>query len=169
MRAGADDVSEVNRLFTSGQTAEAMLKVDQFLAIKPKDPQLRFLKGVMLAEGKRTAEAIAQFAAITEEYPDLPEPYNNLAVLYASEGQYDKARNALEAAVRSNPGYATAQENLGDVYAKLAAQAYARAQALDPGNASLTPKLVLMRNLFTPKASELRSAAGTRAGKASAP
>jgi cytochrome c-type biogenesis protein CcmH/NrfG len=56
----------------------------------------------------------------------------------------------LESALRANPGYAVAHENLGDVYALLASQAYARASKLDPANAALPPKIALVRDLFTP-------------------
>ena len=141
----ADEVSEVNLLLKSGQATEAMVRVDQFLALKPKDPQLRFLKGILLSDSQRTAEAIAVFTLLNEDYPELPEPYNNLAVLYAGQGQYDKARTALEAAVRGNPNYGTAFENLGNVYVRLAAQAYGRALVLDPTNAALAPKVAQLR------------------------
>ena len=141
----ADEAAAVNLLLKAGQTAEAMVKLDQLLALKPKDPQLRFLKGNLLSDSKRTAEAIAVFTLLNEDYPELPEPYNNLAVLYAGQGQYDKARAALEAAVRGNPNYGTAFENLGDVYVRLAAQAYGRALVLDPTNAALAPKVAQLR------------------------
>jgi tetratricopeptide (TPR) repeat protein len=165
----ADEVAEVNQLAKAGQTTEAMVKLDQFLAVKPKDPQLRFLKGVMLTDSKRTADAIAVFTLLIEDYPELPEPYNNLAVLYAGQGQYDKARAALEAAVRGNPNYATAYENLGDVYARLAAQAYVRALALDGTNASLPPKIAQLRTLFTAKPAETRAGAPGHAAKTTSP
>ena len=89
---------------------------------------MRFLKGVVLTEAGAPAEAIAVFQSSTEDYPELPEPYNNLAVLYAAPAQYDKARAALEMAIRTNPGYATAHENLGDVYAQLAGAVVQRAR-----------------------------------------
>lgn len=162
----ADEVSEVNTLIRAGQSAEALAKLDQFLAVKPKDPQLRFLKGVLLADGKRTAEAIAVFSSLNEDYPELPEPYNNLAVLYAGQGQYEKARTALEAAVRGNPNYATAYENLGDVYARLAAQAYARASSLDANNTELPLKINQLRTLFTAKPAPGRATTPPRPGKA---
>jgi Flp pilus assembly protein TadD len=59
---------------------------------------------------------------LIEDYPELPEPYNNLAVLYAQQKQFDKARTALEMAIRIHPGYATAYENLGDLHSRLASQ-----------------------------------------------
>lgn len=146
--AQADDYAEVNRLMRAGQLTEALSKVDQYLAGKPRDPQMRFIKGVIQTEGGKPTEAIATFSKLTEDFPELPEPYNNLAVLYAGQSQFDKARAALEMAIRTNPSYATAHENLGDVYAKLASQAYSKALQLDAGNPAVAPKLSLIRNLF---------------------
>ncbi|NPC56701.1 tetratricopeptide repeat protein [Caenimonas soli] len=150
--AFADDYADVNQLMRSGKPAEALAKADQYLAAKPKDPQMRFLKGVIQTEAGRTDDAIATFTKLNEDYPELPEPYNNLAVLYAGQSQFDKARAALESAVRANPSYAIAHENLGDVYAKLAGIAYSKAQQLDAANASVQPKLALIRQLFPPVA-----------------
>ena len=146
--ARADDLSEVQRLYYSGQAAAAMQRADQFLATRPKDPQMRFLKGVMFADAKRDTEAVALFQKLSEDYPDLAEPYNNVAVLYAAAGDYAKARASLDQALRTNPAYATAHENLGDVYAALAAQSYARALKLEPGNVTVPPKLALVRELY---------------------
>lgn len=148
--ARADEYSDVNQLLRSGRFNEALAKADQYLAGKPKDPQMRFIKGVVLTEAGRTNEAITTFQKLTEDYPELPEPYNNLAVLYAGQASFDKARAALEMAIRTNPSYATAHENLGDVYAKLASQAYSRALQLDSGNTAVQPKLALIRELFAP-------------------
>ena len=147
--AWADEYADVSRLMRAGQYAEAMTKSDQYLATKPKDPQMRFLKGVIQTETGKTSDAIATFTQITQDYPELPEPYNNMAVLYAGQSQFDKARAALEMAIRTNPSYATAHENLGDVYAKLASQAYSKALQLDGGNAGVQPKLALIRTLFS--------------------
>lgn len=152
--AFADDYADVNQLVRSGKPAEALAKADRYLAAKPKDPQMRFLKGVAQTQSGRTADAIATFTGLIEEYPELPEPYNNLAVLYAGQGEFDKARIALESAIRTHPGYAVAHENLGDVYAQLASQAYGRAQQLDARNTSVRPKLALIRQLLSPPAGD---------------
>ena len=145
--SGADELSDVQRLHYAGQTNAAMLLADKILSTRPKDPQMRFMKGVMLADTQRSAEARTVFEKLTDDYPDLAEPYNNLAALYAQAGDYPRARAALEQALGTNPGYATAQENLGDVYVALAGQAYARAVQLDPANTSAAPKLALARQL----------------------
>lgn len=145
--AHADEASDVSKLLRSGQYGEALTKADAFLVQRPRDAQMRFLKGVILTEQNKSAEAIAVFTKLTEEYPELPEPYNNLAVLYASSNQYDKARAALDMAIRTNPSYATAYENLGDVHAKLASQAYDKALQLDSTNSAAKSKLTLLRTL----------------------
>ncbi len=150
--AQADELADVQRLYYSGQPAAAMQRADEFLATTPKDPQMRFIKGVMLADAKRNLEAVTLFQQLTEEYPDLAEPYNNLAALYAASGDYAKARTTLEQALRTNPAYAVAHENLGDIYAALAAQSYTRALKLDPGNLTVPPKLALVRGLYKPLA-----------------
>lgn len=145
--AMADDLSDVSQLLRSGQHVAALAKADAFLTKNPRDAQMRFLKGVILTEQNKSAEAIAIFSKLTEDYPTLPEPYNNLAVLYASSGQYEKARTALDMAIRTNPTYATAYENLGDVHAKLASQAYDKALQLDNTNSGAKSKLTMVRTL----------------------
>ncbi|AMO21834.1 hypothetical protein GCM10027034_00370 [Ramlibacter solisilvae] len=149
LAAWADDYGDVSQLLKSGKFQEALAKADQYLVAKPRDPQMRFLKGVVQAESGNKAEAITTYTQLTQDYPELPEPYNNLAVLYAAQNDFDKARVALEAAVRANPDYATAHENLGDVYTRLAGQSYARAQQLEAGNKSVAAKLALSRQLLT--------------------
>jgi tetratricopeptide (TPR) repeat protein len=146
---GADDLAEANKLVKQGQYAPALERVDAFLAGNPKDAQGRFLRGLILTEQGKTPEAIAVFSKLTEDYPELPEPYNNLAVLYANQGQYEKAKDALEMAIRTHPSYGTAHENLGDVYAKLASQAYGKALQLDSGNTTAQSKLALIRDLIS--------------------
>ena len=146
--ARADEVGDIGKLLRAGQNDQALQKVDAYLATKPKDAQGRFLKGLILTEQNKTADAIGIFSKLTEDYPELPEPYNNLAVLYAGQGQYEKARQALEMAIRTHPSYATAHENLGDVYAKLASQAYDKALSLDSSNATAQTKLAMVKELI---------------------
>jgi Flp pilus assembly protein TadD len=120
--ARASEASDINQMFRAGQQKEALARLDVLLANPKATPDLRFLKGLLLVDLRRTSEAITVFQNLTEEYPELPEPYNNLAVLYAASGEFDKARSALEGAIRANPGMAVTYQNLGDVYAQLARQ-----------------------------------------------
>ncbi len=145
--AFGDDLQDAGKLFKAGQHPQALERVNKVLAAKPKDPQARFLKGLIFTEQGKTKDAIDIFTKLTQDYPDLPEPYNNLAVIYAGQGQYEKARAALEQSIRTHPSYATAYENLGDVYAKLASQAYNKALQLDSSNTGAQNKLSLVREL----------------------
>ena len=143
--AQADDYADVSQLLRSGKLAEAAIKADSYLVAKPRDPQMRFLKGVIERSAGKVNEAITTLTQLTQDYPELAEPYHNLAVLYAGQGQLDKARAALEMAIRANPDYVTAHENLGDVYVRLASQAYDRAMQIDSASASVPAKLALIR------------------------
>ncbi|HEX8961520.1 MAG TPA: tetratricopeptide repeat protein [Rhodocyclaceae bacterium] len=145
----ADPLQDVSKLMKQGQQAQALEQVDKYLSGKPKDAQGRFLKGVILTEMNKLPEATAVFQKLTEDYPELPEPYNNLAVIYAQQKQYEKAKQALEMAIRTHPSYATAHENLGDIYARLATQAYDKALQIDSSNASAQIKLATIKELMS--------------------
>jgi tetratricopeptide (TPR) repeat protein len=146
--APSPEALEIQRLIKSGQSTQALKLIDDSLARNPKDPAMRFRRGVTLSMLDRKAEALQVFQKLVEDHPEMPAPYNNLAVLYGSQGDYDKARAALVAAIRTNPQYATAYQNLGDVYAQLASQAYSKALQLDKSDTTVPPKLVLLRELI---------------------
>ena len=158
----ADDYDDAVRLHKQGKTAAALKKVDAAIAANANDARSRFLKGLILTEQGNTKGAIDVFTSLTSDYPELPEPYNNLAVLYAGEGQYDKARESLEMAIRTHPSYAVAHENLGDVYAKMASEAYDKALSLDRGNKTAQTKLSLIGELFTAAAPLALARPGSR-------
>src|SRR4029450_5356188 len=101
------------------------------------------------AEHGRNDDAIEIFATLTQDYPELPEPYNNLAVLFAEKGEFEKARESLLAAIQTHPSYSTAHENLGDLYAKMASMAYDRALEEDKANESARIKLSQVNSLFS--------------------
>ena len=146
----AEELSEVTRLHHAGQSQAALERADKYLATKPKDAQMRFLKAVVLADTGRRSEAVTLLQQLAQDYPELPEPHNNLAALYAATGDYGKARAELEESLRLNPNYATAHENLGDVFVMLAGQSYARALKLEPSNTSVPRKLALVRQIVVP-------------------
>ena len=147
--AQSDDLAQADLLRKQGQFEPALERVNAHLADRPKDARGRFLKGIILTEQKKPGEAIKVFTELTFDYPELPEPYNNLAVLYAAQGDYDKARAALETAVRVYPSYGAAHENLGDIYAQMASQAYDKAAKLDRNNKTAPLKLILMKELLS--------------------
>lgn len=141
-------LKEAGTLIKERQFATAQEKLDTLIAQRPREPQARFLKGVVETELGHADAAIEIFRGLISDYPELPEPYNNLAVIYAQKGEYDSARLALETAVRTAPDWAVARENLGDIYARLAAAEYDRAAKLDRDNKTAPAKLTLVRNLL---------------------
>jgi hypothetical protein len=145
----ADDntLAKAQTLMSQGKAADALKLLDSHVKKNPQDAEARFTRGLALARLNRNKEAIQVFADLTRDYPQLPEPFNNLAVLYAAQGDYEKARDALEAALATHPTYATAHENLGDIYAALAGAAYNRALQLDTANQGLRRKLALINDL----------------------
>ncbi len=165
--AHADELQDVSKLISVGRLIEAENRADAYLVKTPKDAQMRFLKGVILSQKNQRDDAVTIFTALTQDFPELPEPYNNLAVIYAATGEYDKARDALELAVRVSPRYATAYENLGDVYAALAARSYQDARRFDASNASALRKLNAERALLT--GSPIASLAASPAAAAAPP
>lgn len=139
---------EVSRLTRAGQLDQAMERAQRYLQSNPRDPQMRFLLAMAQNQKGDTAAAQESYTRLTQEFPELPEPHNNLAVLHAAAGRYDDARVALEAALRANPRYAVAHENLGDVYARLAQRAWQRSQQIDAGNPRLEAKLKAVQTLL---------------------
>jgi tetratricopeptide (TPR) repeat protein len=145
----ADDTKMAGKLYQEGRLDLALAAVNAALAVQPKDAQGRFLKGLILTEQKKTQDAVLTFTSLTEDFPELPEPYNNLAVLYAGQGNYDQARAALELAIFNHPTYAMAFENLGDIHAQLARRAYERALQLERSNTSAQNKLARVVDIFS--------------------
>src|SRR5690606_4201036 len=130
--------------------AERLAQLEAALAGKPDDPALRFQKGLLLAERQRNAEAVAVFSRLTQDFPESPEPYNNLAVLHAAAGRYEQARVALDKAIRTSPAYAAVYDNLGGIHARLASQAYARALGRDIDSGGAAGALALVRVMQAP-------------------
>lgn len=145
----ATAVEQAQAQLNSGDLPGALKTLDKYLAGSPQDAEARFTRGLVLVKLNKTEDAIKVFADLTRDYPQLPEPYNNLAVLYAQQGDYEKARDALEAALATHPAYATAHENLGDIYAALAGAAYNRASMLDTSNQAVRYKQNLINQLDT--------------------
>ena len=108
----------------------------------------RFLKGLLLLQAGDSRNASRVFSALTEDYPRFPQPYNNLAAIQAAEGDYDAAERTLRRALDASPGYVKGLENLGDLYLKMAADAYQRALALDPQADGVPDKADAVARLF---------------------
>ncbi len=127
----AGELDKVQRLVEDGEYQQAQAKIQVYLSKQPENKRALFLHALTQQKLGQTDDAIRSYEALTLSQPKSPEAWNNLAVLYAAKGQHNKARDALLSAINSHPSYATAYENLGNIYAKMAVSAYNR--ALDTG------------------------------------
>jgi Flp pilus assembly protein TadD len=143
-----NEFQEATLLFRGGQYDRALASVDAWLKTRPKDARGRFLRGMIFTQQKKTDEAARVYTDLTQDFPELPEPYNNLAVIYADQGDLDRARSLLESAVRANASFTAAHENLGDIHARLAAASYEKALKLDASNKAAAAKLKAVNDLI---------------------
>jgi tetratricopeptide (TPR) repeat protein len=131
----SDITTRIEGLLRVGRNQEALEELDKRLAVEAQrktpgtDVQLMFQQARVMTALKRLNEAEAIYQKMTMRFPELPEPWNNLAVIYVQRGELDQARRALEMAIMINPNYAFAQSNLGDVQLSIALLAYQRAAA----------------------------------------
>lgn len=126
-----EDLGRAISLAADDRRAEARAVLDSVLGRDPDHPRARLLDGILRAREGLLNEAIEIFDRLRRDHPDMSEPWNNLAVLYAAQGRFDEARENLLAALGRKPS-AVAYANLGDIYSNLARQAYVRASELDP-------------------------------------
>jgi len=152
--AGEGELMVIQAMVEEGRLAPALERLQGYRAVHPDEPQARFLEGLILVKQGDNEQAIEVFTRLARDYPELPEPHNNIAVLYAADGRYEEARDALLEAISTHPSYATAQENLGDIYAKMAAMAYDKVLVIDERNRGAQAKLALINDLFSAGKSE---------------
>lgn len=148
LTAWAATMPEIRALAADQHYAEALRQLDGYLAENADDVEARLFKGVILTRQGNIDQAIQAFDDLANDRPELPEPLNNLAVLYAAQGRYEDSREVLLRAIELEPRYDTAYENLGDVYAKLANIAYERAFTLNDTNAGARDKASWMTRVL---------------------
>lgn len=148
--AVADSPEEVRGLLARGDLAAALLKAQAGVAARPADAQSRFVLGVVLMDMGRDSQALVVFTELSQAYPELPDPMNNIALLQARAGQLEAARQSLESALRNDPAHRAARINLGQVHLMLAEQAWSQAVAAMPADSALLLKLQSVRALLAP-------------------
>ena len=137
----------VDQLLKAGHPAQALELADLGLEKNPRSAQLRFSRTVALERLGRTEEATKALRSLIAEYPEIPEPYNNLAVIEAGMGSLEEAVKLLDRALLLNPNFATAQKNRGDVYLALALESYEAAAPSLSSNTELQQRLKTLRRL----------------------
>ncbi len=144
----SDAIAAARAAADAGNRERALEILTAALRDNPRDARLRFTRAVQLAEAGRQELALTAFTELTQEFPELPEPHNNLATIYAGRGELDLARAQLEMALRALPSYALARENLGDLYLRLAERSYQLALQARPEDGGLRAKLALAREMI---------------------
>jgi len=119
--------SDVEKLVKARKFEDAIDLINSQLKKTPRNVQLRFVKARVQMEMRQFTQAKKTLIEITQQFPELPEPYNNLAAIAANEGNWIEARDYLELALKLRPSYAIASANLGEIYIRLGAQAYENA------------------------------------------
>jgi tetratricopeptide (TPR) repeat protein len=120
----ADKMKTLRAAMDDQKWTRALDISEELNAMRPREPQARFIRSVALSRLNRTEEAKNVLIALVTDYPELPEPHNNLATIYAKAGNYALAREELERAIAVAPEYTVAQANLADLYIRLAAEHY---------------------------------------------
>lgn len=144
-----DEYQLVQSLVFSGEFTQALQQVDRLLQIYPTDFNARLLRGVILAKLQRYTEAIDVFTQLNEELPGSPEPLNNLAVVYAAQGDYEQAQYILHRALNTHPSYALSYNNLTVLYAQQASSAYRHALDGKSPSQESPPELALIDTFST--------------------
>lgn len=160
-------MSEAQQAANARHYDEAIKGFDRVLANNPRNAQARFQRAWALAQSGREDEAIKAFAEMAQDFPELPEPHNNLALLYAKRGDLKRAEAELLLATQVKPAFAIAYTNLGDVYRSLAEQAYAEALRRNPGDARASAALRELRPAGSPSAAPAATPSATPAAPAS--
>jgi tetratricopeptide (TPR) repeat protein len=137
----SDPHDNVRKLLRQAKYPQALVLVENSLKTNPNDPQMRFWQAFMLDQMGQTAAALTTYQSLTQDYPELAEPHNNLGVLYAAQGDYPRAKVAVEAALRANPNYAAAHENMGDLMVQMARQSYEQALRFEPAQHTPAQKI----------------------------
>lgn len=118
---------DVERLVKARQYQDAVNLINTQLKTNPRNVQIRFVKARLQIEMRKFDDAKKTLIEITQQFPELPEPYNNLAAIAANQGQWIEARDYLELALKLRPTYTVAAANLGEIYIRLGAQVYEEA------------------------------------------
>jgi tetratricopeptide (TPR) repeat protein len=161
----ADDLSDARAFLARSELDAALQRANRAAAANPRNAQARFLIGVVLMDLGKDAQALSAFTELTNEYPELPDPFNNLALLQARQGRLELARQSLETALRNDPNHRAARANLGQVHLMLAVQAWEQTAALGPIDVPLQRRLDLVRSLLVWPALSSPAASATPAAR----
>ena len=144
--------THIEKLTKERKFTDAIKAIDTVLVKSPRNVQLRFLKARLQIELRDQVSAKNTWIEITQQFPELPEPYNNLAALSANQGKWIEARDYLELALKLRPDYVTAQGNLAEVYLRLSEMNYQSASKLQPNQREYGLRAKAIKEILNPVA-----------------
>jgi tetratricopeptide (TPR) repeat protein len=133
----------MQQLIEQKQYAQAVQAGEQILRQTPNHASTRFLTAYAHQMTGETDKAIKMYQALIRDKPELPEPRNNLAMIYLGKGDYDQASQLLISAINTNISYSIAYANLSQVYKGIASESYRRAVSQSDAPAKYTHDIEL--------------------------
>jgi len=144
--------THIEKLIKERKYPDAIQAIDAALVKTPRNVQLRFIKARLQVELRDFESGRNTWIEITQQFPELPEPYNNLAALAANQGKWIEARDYLELALKLRPDYVTAQGNLADIYLRLSDRHYSSASKLQPNQREYGLRAKAIKEILNPPA-----------------
>ncbi len=139
----ANTVDDLRVLVAGKKFAAAIETGELLLKQNPKRADVQFLTAYAYQMKRRTARATDLYKSLIRQHPELPEPRNNLAMIYLAKGDHDTASKLLVEAINTHNSYATAYENLSRIYTGIASEAYRRALSESSESAKYSQKIEL--------------------------
>ncbi len=123
----ASSVEDIKLLIDGENYAEAAEIGEQLLIKHPGHARIQFLTAFAYQKTQKNWKAAYHYKKLILQHPELPEPRNNLAMIFIADGDYEKASQLLVDAINTHKSYAIAYQNLNQIYASMASEAYKQA------------------------------------------
>ena len=137
--------AQAQSMAENGNPRGALKQLETRLSTRPDDSRAAYLKGLVLMQLGRSEEAERWYKMMQANFPDLPQPGNALAVIYAGRGDLPAAEAALRALLEKHPDHTSARVNLARLYIQMAQAEYEKALKDTPDNAMIARKLEALK------------------------
>jgi tetratricopeptide (TPR) repeat protein len=116
-------IDSARALREAGNLADSIVKIEQAIALAPRQPGLHYELGAIYAMAGNHVQAARAYVAELSVAPTHAPSAHDIGVLYAQEGEYGEAASWLELALTLDPNNATTQRHLAEVREKVVAAA----------------------------------------------
>ncbi|MBI9075608.1 MAG: tetratricopeptide repeat protein [Desulfatibacillum sp.] len=90
--------------FEAGDYDQALVLLDQAIALNPKNTEFKYFKAQVFAKTGETDQALAIWNALVKQSPrEYRKAFFDIAAIYSRQCQYEKALDVLEQAIHLNP------------------------------------------------------------------